>query len=213
MPTLRQIVDNEAPADPVLHSNPLLVERVSAGTPAFPNSSSEMDAREFSTGKREKLAKKGKALPHGGFPIVNRKDLSNAKRAIGRAKNRAATIRHINKRAAALGAPGFGKDKKEMAAGGAGSGCHGPNCGRKGGGETKPSSSTAPARSDRQRRIRYLRDQLKRSGSSLLKYPRRSTTDPKWKNDPAYGNVRPGSKEERKEAAFRERLAERTYAR
>lgn len=32
-------------------------------------------------------------------------------------------------------------------AGGQGSGCHGPNCGRSGGGEHKPDSSTTPARS------------------------------------------------------------------
>jgi hypothetical protein len=65
-------------------------------------------AREFSDKSREKLAKTGAAMPHGGFPIVNKEDLANAKKAIGRAKNRAATIRHINKRAKALGAPGFG---------------------------------------------------------------------------------------------------------
>jgi len=69
-----------------------------------------MESREFSDTRRKKLAKSGAAMPHGGFPIVNREDLSNAKRAIGRAKNRAATIAHINKRAKALGAPGFGAE-------------------------------------------------------------------------------------------------------
>jgi len=68
-----------------------------------------MESREFSQDKRKSLAKKGEALPGGGFPIVNREDLANAKRALGRAKNRAATIRHINKRAKALGAPGLGE--------------------------------------------------------------------------------------------------------
>jgi|HubBroStandDraft_5_1064220.scaffolds.fasta_scaffold00774_13 hypothetical protein len=68
-------------------------------------------AREFSTGRRKKLAKTGAAMPGGGFPIVNREDLTNAKQAIGRAKNRTATIRHINERAKALGAPSFGSKK------------------------------------------------------------------------------------------------------
>lgn len=80
---------------------------------------STLDAREFSTKQRKKLAKTGVAMPHGGFPIANRQDLNNAKRAIGRAKNRAATIRHINDRAKALGAPGF---DKHVEAGGPGSG-------------------------------------------------------------------------------------------
>lgn len=70
-----------------------------------------MKAREFSTGRRKKLAKTGAAMPGGGFPIVNREDLTNAKEAIGRAKNRTATIRHINERAKALGAPSFGSKK------------------------------------------------------------------------------------------------------
>lgn len=71
--------------------------------------SNAIAARDFSTKKRKKLAKTGAAMPGGGFPIENREDLSNAKQAIGRAKNRAATIRHINERAKALGAPGFGQ--------------------------------------------------------------------------------------------------------
>lgn len=69
----------------------------------------DMDARDFSTGERKKLAKTGAAMPGGGYPIKNRQDLANAKQAIGRAKNRSATIAHINKRAKVLGAPGFGK--------------------------------------------------------------------------------------------------------
>ena len=68
----------------------------------------EIDAREFSEGRRKKLAKSGKALPGGGFPIVNRQDLANAKRAIGRAKNPAVARRHINERAKALGAKPIG---------------------------------------------------------------------------------------------------------
>lgn len=53
--------------------------------------------------KREKLAKAGKALPDGSYPIENVADLKRAIAAYGRAKNKAATRRHIAKRARALG--------------------------------------------------------------------------------------------------------------
>ena len=59
--------------------------------------------REFSVEARRHAAEKGQALPGGGFPIKVVGDLKNAIHAIGRAGNRAATIRHIKKRAAALG--------------------------------------------------------------------------------------------------------------
>jgi hypothetical protein len=51
---------------------------------------------------RDKLAKEGKALPDGSYPIRNASDLKNAIQAFGRAKNKAATKRHIVKRANAL---------------------------------------------------------------------------------------------------------------
>jgi hypothetical protein len=51
---------------------------------------------------REKLAQEGKALPDGSYPIRNASDLKNAIQAFGRAKNKAATKRHIIKRANAL---------------------------------------------------------------------------------------------------------------
>jgi hypothetical protein len=60
-------------------------------------------AKEFSPAKRDQLAKTGKALPGGGFPIENAADLKNAIQAIGRAKNPAAAKAHVKKRAAALG--------------------------------------------------------------------------------------------------------------
>lgn len=53
---------------------------------------------------RKQLAKRGKAMPNGGFPIRNVEDLKNAIRAIGRAKDPAATKRYIKRRAKALGA-------------------------------------------------------------------------------------------------------------
>lgn len=60
--------------------------------------------RTFTAQQRRDLADKGHALPDGGFPIVNRSDLSNALRALGRASNKTAAKRHIIKRARALGA-------------------------------------------------------------------------------------------------------------
>lgn len=59
--------------------------------------------KKFTNKKRKKLAKEKKAMPGGGFPIESEQDLRNAIQAIGRAKNRAATIAHIKRRAKALG--------------------------------------------------------------------------------------------------------------
>ena len=58
----------------------------------------------ISRAKREKLAKEGKALPDGSYPISNVEDLKNAIQAYGRSKpsKRAAVRRHIMKRARSL---------------------------------------------------------------------------------------------------------------
>lgn len=61
------------------------------------------DARTFTPQQRKGAAKTGAAMPDGSYPIQNVGDLKNAIRAIGRAKNPAATKAHIRKRAAALG--------------------------------------------------------------------------------------------------------------
>jgi len=55
--------------------------------------------------ERQKLAKSGKALPGGSFPIRDTEDLQNAIRSYGRAKesDRSSVKRHIIKRARALG--------------------------------------------------------------------------------------------------------------
>ena len=58
--------------------------------------------RTFTAEERRKAAKKGAALPGGGFPINNATDLRNAIQALGRATNPAAAKRHIIKRARAL---------------------------------------------------------------------------------------------------------------
>lgn len=59
--------------------------------------------REFSQEERDRAADSGAAMPDGSFPIKNRSDLSNAIRAIGRAKNPAKAKAHIRSRAKALG--------------------------------------------------------------------------------------------------------------
>jgi len=64
---------------------------------------SYVEKRKFSSEKREKLAKEGKALPDGSFPIENCSDVENAIQAIGRAKNPSKAKAHIKKRAKALG--------------------------------------------------------------------------------------------------------------
>lgn len=61
------------------------------------------EKREFTTAQREHAAESGAAMPGGGFPIQNGSDLSNAIRAIGRAKNPGAAKAHIKERARALG--------------------------------------------------------------------------------------------------------------
>ncbi len=65
---------------------------------------SELNEREFSTKERQKLAKEGKAMKDGGFPIVIEQDLKNAVKAYGRGNQPKAEKAHIKKRAKALGA-------------------------------------------------------------------------------------------------------------
>lgn len=66
---------------------------------------------------RQKLAKKGQALPDGSYPIRNVDDLKNAIQAYGRSKpsRRAAVRRHIMKRARALEKPDLIPDKWKSA--------------------------------------------------------------------------------------------------
>jgi hypothetical protein len=71
----------------------------------------ELHTRNVKQGERKSLAKKGKALPDGSFPIKNTSDLNNAKRAIGRAKDSAKARAFINKRAKELKQPKIGETK------------------------------------------------------------------------------------------------------
>ena len=69
-----------------------------------------LEARDFSEGRRKKLAKSGAAMPGGGFPIVNREDLANAKQAIGQGQeSRLLPDGTSTNRAKALGAKPIGQ--------------------------------------------------------------------------------------------------------
>lgn len=59
--------------------------------------------KDYSDKDRKTMATNGQAMPGGGYPIKTVQDLKNAIQAIGRAKDRAATIAHIKARAKALG--------------------------------------------------------------------------------------------------------------
>lgn len=59
--------------------------------------------RNVSRKERKRLARQGKALPSGGFPIENESDLMNARHAVGRAKNPGAARSLIRRRARELG--------------------------------------------------------------------------------------------------------------
>lgn len=83
--------------------------------------------RDVSSKERERLAAEGHAMSGGGYPIANVKDLKNAIRAIGRAKNPGKTRSHIRRQAARLGRTdlipdgwkGVGKVRKPAFAGAA----------------------------------------------------------------------------------------------
>jgi phage head maturation protease len=62
-----------------------------------------MDKRDFSTAQRQDAADTGAALPDGSFPIKNKEDLSNARQAVGRAKDPGKARAHIRSRAQDLG--------------------------------------------------------------------------------------------------------------
>ena len=52
---------------------------------------------KFTSEERERLAKQGKAMPDGGYPIRNKADLKNAISAYGRGVNKPAVKRWIKK--------------------------------------------------------------------------------------------------------------------
>jgi hypothetical protein len=64
----------------------------------------DVEKRDFNAKERKQDAKSGTAMQDGSFPIENKKDLRNAIRLAGNAKNPAAARAHIKRRAKALGA-------------------------------------------------------------------------------------------------------------
>ena len=61
-----------------------------------------------SAGARREAEGKGESMPGGRFPIRNASDLANAKHAFGRANDKPAVKRWIDKRARDLGKPPLG---------------------------------------------------------------------------------------------------------
>jgi hypothetical protein len=59
--------------------------------------------KKFSSDERKELAKSGKALPNGSYPIVDVHDLKDAIHAYGRGKDKAEVKAWIIKRAKELG--------------------------------------------------------------------------------------------------------------
>jgi hypothetical protein len=98
-PTARSGGGDDDSTDPVRHNT-------QGGGPhatdAYPEA--EFYDREVGEEERKSLAKEGKALKGGGYPIKNKSDLGNAIQAFGRAKNPAATKALIIRRARELGA-------------------------------------------------------------------------------------------------------------
>lgn len=70
-----------------------------------PAAGEDIDKRDVSSKERSGLADRGAALKDGSFPIANVKDLKNAIRAVGRAKDPEKAKAHIKRRASALGHP------------------------------------------------------------------------------------------------------------
>lgn len=83
----------------------------------------DVSKREFSDQQRASAADAGHAMPGGGFPIESHEDVGNAVQAFGRAKDPAATKRHITRQAKRIGAthllpedwPGSTKKKESTA--------------------------------------------------------------------------------------------------
>jgi hypothetical protein len=71
--------------------------------PAEEEAKSLEGKREFSADERRKAAKDRSAMSDGSFPIKTKKDLKNAIKLAGKAKDPAKAKRHIKRRAKALG--------------------------------------------------------------------------------------------------------------
>jgi phage head maturation protease len=102
---VRSITDLIHDIDAVTAATPILLdeERLGHATAWIRQSLAPEERKDYSTDERKQLAKEGKALPDGSFPIVTVADLSNAIGLAGNASDPAAAKAHIKKRAAALG--------------------------------------------------------------------------------------------------------------
>src|SRR5438270_13713339 len=67
------------------------------------NERTDLQERDYSAEERKQLAKDGKALPDGSFPIVDVTDLAHAVRSFGRSGDETEARKHIIKRAHELG--------------------------------------------------------------------------------------------------------------
>lgn len=61
--------------------------------------------RKLDSEARDQAAKSGVAMKNGSFPVRDRRDFDNARRAIGRAADPKSAARHVRKRGRALGVP------------------------------------------------------------------------------------------------------------
>jgi predicted house-cleaning noncanonical NTP pyrophosphatase (MazG superfamily) len=64
----------------------------------------KLEKKDYSPDDRKEMAKNGTAMPDGSYPIANKNDLKNAVQSYGRASNKGAVKKWIQKRAAALDA-------------------------------------------------------------------------------------------------------------
>ena len=71
-------------------------------------------SHQFSDDERKRLAKQGKAMSDGGYPIRNREDLVNAVRAYGRGNNKEEVKKWIKKRAKELDAEQYLPDNWQV---------------------------------------------------------------------------------------------------
>ena len=91
-------------ADALAHSAALLTKAPSPALAALDRAEAALEKKDYSDDDRKKMAESGEAMDDGGYPIKTRADLKNAVQAFGRAKDPAATKKHIIARAKALDA-------------------------------------------------------------------------------------------------------------
>lgn len=79
-------------------------QKVTKAADAEPDADDDdLEKKDFSDAKRKQLAREGKAMPDGSYPIVTEQDLKNAIRSWGRGGAKPADKAHIIRRAKAIG--------------------------------------------------------------------------------------------------------------